>query len=157
MCWPPSFPRPEYSGLLTPLIDAYPNAHHFVYIRGLRSARRGRWRDAERDLTTALARVPKKSASWQFQAYHLAHLYYFLGDADKYQVLCERTLRDFGNTDSPTTAEQTGQMCLLSPDPGVDLDRAEALIDMAMTHNNHRNFDLFFARQGGCRVPTRFL
>ena len=67
--WPDRFSHAEYEGLLTPLISTYPSAHHFVYLRGSASARRGKWREAERDLTTSLSRVPEKSWFWHRQAW----------------------------------------------------------------------------------------
>ena len=122
-----ALPLAKLVQLLNPLVDSNPNAHPFVYCRGLANARMGRWQAADIDFTKVLSLVPEKTALWHEVAYRLAFLLAYTGESDRYGRLCQKTLSDFGASEDTCLAERTVKMCLFSNDIHVDLEQVGKL------------------------------
>jgi tetratricopeptide (TPR) repeat protein len=104
--------------------------------RGEEHIDHGNWKEAADDFSRALERLPAGTQDWRGAAYHLAFVLAYLGETEKYQALCRRTIRDFRQTTSVVVAEQTSKMCLFS-DTVQDLsvrDQAAQLADFAADH-----------------------
>jgi hypothetical protein len=104
--------------------------------RGEEHIDHGNWKEAADDLSRALECLPSGTHDWRWAAYHLAFVLAYLGETEKYQALCRRTIRDFRHTTDIPVAEQTSKMCLFSDtvqDPSVQ-DQAAQLADFAIDH-----------------------
>jgi WD40 repeat protein/serine/threonine protein kinase len=76
--------------------------------------RAGNWKQAAADLSQALDVLPPGTPNWHERAYRLAFVLVYLGEVEKYQALCRRTVRDFQRTANVQIAERTSTMCLFA-------------------------------------------
>ncbi len=93
------------------------------------AARRGDWRAALAEFREGLARDPDDILPWMCAA----TLYLEIGDVEGYRRHARATLDAFGKTASPTTAERTAKIGLLTAPPPADRARLTALADLAVT------------------------
>jgi WD40 repeat protein/serine/threonine protein kinase len=105
--------------------------------RGETQLRAGNWKQAAADLSQALDLLPPGTPDWHEGAYRLAFVLVYLGEVEKYQALCRRTVRDFHNTTNLQLARRTAVMCLFAGtahDRDI-LDQAGKLADLAIAQD----------------------
>lgn len=117
----------ELQVALTMLVDTHPQAHQFLYVRGMLHARERRWAEADADFTRALKLLPDDSEMWHEYAYRLAFLLAYTKQTERYREICRQTIQNFGDNDVHRLAERTAKMCLFSQDIAVDVEQAARL------------------------------
>jgi hypothetical protein len=103
---------------------------------GLASVRQGNIKQAAAELALSLDVLLPGTGDWQYAAYQLAIVQAYLGEVEKYQALCRRTVRDFQQTTNVMLAERTAKMCFfagLAQDSEI-LVQAGKLADFAIAN-----------------------
>src|SRR5207237_805762 len=104
--------------------------------RGETHIRAGNWKQAVAEWSRALNLLSPGTEEWHSAAYRLAFVYAYVGDAEQYQALCRRTVRDFQQTTNVGIARRTAQMCLFAgtAHPPEVLDGAGKLAEFAIAN-----------------------
>ncbi|MGA2866906.1 MAG: serine/threonine-protein kinase [Verrucomicrobiota bacterium] len=100
-----------------------------LQVRATFQARRGRFREAARDISK-LIEIDRKDFTYY---YVLAPLSAANGDLPGYRQLCKEMLARFGGTKDPSVAERAAKACSIVPPLESDLNRIAQLAELAVT------------------------
>jgi hypothetical protein len=92
------------------------------------------WKQAAAELSEALDSLVGGTEQWHRVAFWLAFVLAYAGETEKYQALCQRTVRDFQQTTNALIASRTAQMCFfagIAHHPDV-MDKAGRLAQVAL-------------------------
>ncbi|HWN94122.1 MAG TPA: protein kinase [Methylomirabilota bacterium] len=114
-----------------------PGGASLYSVLGLIDIARGRWHSALTNYSLVVQFIPE-----DHRAYHyLAPLLLQVEDAEGYRRLCQRMLRQFGETSDPAVAERAAKDCLILPPPADDLPAIAKLVETAVAAGpRHRSW-----------------
>jgi serine/threonine-protein kinase len=125
---------------LNAAISARPDGAALYYRRGALFACRGEWKQASADFLRTLELSPQQHWYW----YMNGPVLLLSGDLEGYRAYCRRAIEQHGATEDPVIAERTAKLCLLTPEPPVDLEKLAALSDLAVTKGADHQYLAYF-------------
>ena len=147
---------------LTTAIEGKPEDMEQRWRRGQLYAKHQRWKEAAADFTLALQRQQPIDA---FRWLHVAPVLAAADDREGHQRLCREMLKRFGETQDPSTADQTAKACLLLPASDKETDLAGRLADRAVALGANKQWEPYYVfakaladyRRGNFRTATKEL
>jgi hypothetical protein len=113
-----------------------PGSHEEI-VRRLETRIRARnWKQAAAELSEALDSLVAGTEQWNYVAFELAFVLAYAGETEKYQALCQRTVRDFQQTTNAQIARRTALMCFfagIAHNPDV-IDKAGRLAEVNLAN-----------------------
>jgi hypothetical protein len=94
------------------------------------------WKQAAAELSEALDSLAAGTEQWHYVAFELAFVLAYAGETEKYQALCQSTVRDFQQTTNMLIASRTALMCFfagIAHQPDVT-DKAGRLAEVVLAN-----------------------